>query len=208
MSDALNYLIKARPEAMGSYFSFLKKAGEHLDPKTRDLISVITKVAVQTEPGFRQYLTRALREGCTPNEIIDALLMAFPVLGLAKIVWATEILLDMDIPEFRPENLGAEPDWHKIVAVDEVPMQETRYLEVDGRHLFVYRTPESIQVYDSRCPHQVTDIPHLALDGRQLTCPKHGWAFDLATGACVEKGNRPLNRFQHKEENGWLMAYW
>lgn len=208
MSDALNYLIKARPEAMGSYFSFLKKAGEHLDPKTRDLISVITKVAVQTEPGFRQYLTRALREGCTPNEIIDALLMAFPVLGLAKIVWATEILLDMDIPEFRPENLGAEPDWHKIVAVDEVPMQETQYLEVDGRHLFVYRTPESIQVYDSRCPHQVTDIPHLALDGRQLTCPKHGWAFDLATGACVEKGNRPLNRFQHKEENGWLMAYW
>jgi len=208
MSDALNYLIKARPEAMGSYFSFLKKAGEHLDPKTRDLISVITKVAVQTEPGFRQYLTRALREGCTPNEIIDALLMAFPVLGLAKIVWATEILLDMDIPEFRPENLDAEPDWHRIVAVDEVPMQETQYLEVDGRHLFVYRTPESIQVYDSRCPHQVTDIPHLALDGRQLTCPKHGWAFDLATGACVEKGNRPLNRFQHKEENGWLMAYW
>jgi len=208
MSDALNYLIKARPEAMGSYFSFLKKAGEHLDPKTRDLISVITKVAVQTEPGFRQYLTRALREGCTPNEIIDALLMAFPVLGLAKIVWATEILLDMDIPEFRPENLDAEPDWHRIVAVDEVPMQETQYLEVDGRHLFVYRTPESVQVYDSRCPHQVTDIPHLALDGRQLTCPKHGWAFDLATGACVEKGNRPLNRFQHKEENGWLMAYW
>ena len=146
MSDALNYLIKARPEAMGSYFTFLKKAGGHLDPKTRDLISVITKVAVQTEPGFRQYLTRALREGCTPNEIIDALLMAFPVLGLAKIVWATEILLDMDIPEFRPENLDAEPDWHKIVAVDEVPMQETQYLEVDGRHLFVYRTPESIQV--------------------------------------------------------------
>ncbi len=107
MSDALNYLVKARPEAMGSYFSFLKKAGEHLDPKTRDLISVITKVAVQTEPGFRQYLTRALREGCTANEELDALLMAFPVLGLAKIVWATEILLDMDIPEFRPENLDA-----------------------------------------------------------------------------------------------------
>ncbi len=208
MSDALNYLLKARPAAMGSYFSFLKKAGEHLDPKTRDLISVITKVAVQTEPGFRQYLTRALREGCTPNEILDALLMAFPVLGLAKIVWATEILLDMDIPEFRPENLDAKPDWHKVVAVEEVPMEETQYLEVDGRHLFVYRTPESIQVYDSRCPHQVTDIPHLALDGGQLTCPKHGWAFDIATGVCVEKGNRPLNRFQHKEENGWLMAYW
>ena len=58
MSDALNYLVKARPEAMTAYFTFLKKAGDHLDTRTRDLISVITKVAVQTEGGFRQYQTR------------------------------------------------------------------------------------------------------------------------------------------------------
>ncbi len=58
MSDALSYLIKARPEAMTSYFAFLKKAGQHLDSKTRDFISVVTKVAVQTEVGLRQYVTR------------------------------------------------------------------------------------------------------------------------------------------------------
>jgi hypothetical protein len=69
MSDALNYLVKVRPEAMTSYFTFLKKAGDHLDIRTRDLISVITKVAVQTEPGFKQYLTRALRNGASPQEI-------------------------------------------------------------------------------------------------------------------------------------------
>ena len=63
MSDALNYLVKARPEAMSQYFGFLKECGKHLDPKTRNLISVITKVDAQTERGFRQYLGRALREG-------------------------------------------------------------------------------------------------------------------------------------------------
>lgn len=51
MSDALNYLLQARPEAMTAYFSFLKKSETHLDTRTRDLISVITKVAVQTEGG-------------------------------------------------------------------------------------------------------------------------------------------------------------
>ena len=30
MSDALNYLIKARPDAMTSYFKFLKEAGTRL----------------------------------------------------------------------------------------------------------------------------------------------------------------------------------
>ncbi len=208
MSDALNYLVKARPEAMTAYFTFLKKAGDHLDIRTRDLISVITKVAVQTEGGFRQYLTRALRNGATPNEVIDALLMAFPVLGLAKIVWATEILLDMDIPEFRPENLDAEPAWHTVAAVEAIPDGRPEWYEADGRHVFVYRTGEELRVYDSRCPHQVTDIPHLAIDGVRLTCPKHEWAFDLDSGDCVAKGNRPLRRFEHKVEEGQLLAYW
>ena len=101
MSDALNYLVKARPEAMGAYFKFLKGAGTHLDPKTRNLISVITKVHAQTENGLRQYLTRALREGASADEVLDALLMAFPALGLAKIVWAIDVILGMDLPEFR-----------------------------------------------------------------------------------------------------------
>jgi nitrite reductase/ring-hydroxylating ferredoxin subunit len=179
-----------------------------LDTRTRDLISVITKVAVQTEGGFRQYLTRALRNGATPNEIIDALLMAFPVLGLAKIVWATDILLGMDIPEFRPENLDATPQWHDLAAEADLPLGEVSYFEQDGRHIFVYRDAEDIRVYDSRCPHQETDIPHLALEGKRLTCPKHHWAFDIESGECTENGSRPLRRFEHKLEDGRLLAYW
>ena len=54
MSDALNYLMQLRPEAMENYFSFIKKSGKHLDDKTRAIISVITKVDKQTDRGFRQ----------------------------------------------------------------------------------------------------------------------------------------------------------
>jgi len=208
MSDALNYLLKVRPEAMGAYFKFIKQAGNHLDTRTRDLISVITKVAAKTEPGFRQYLTRALHNGATPQEVIDALLMAFPVLGLAKIVWATEILLDMDIPEFRPENLGAEPSWHRIGTLEQLPEETISFVETAGRHLFVSRKGGQIKVFDSRCPHQVTDIPHLALNEGKLTCPKHNWTFDAITGECLKIGNRPLRAFDHKAEDGQLLAYW
>ena len=107
MSKALTYLVKARPEAMTHYLSFMKEAGRNLDPKTRNLISVITKVHSQTERGLKQYLNRALREGCTPAEVLDALLMAFPALGLAKIVWAVDIILGMDIPGFDLDALEA-----------------------------------------------------------------------------------------------------
>lgn len=208
MSDALTYLLKARPEALGHYFAFLKDAGKHLDPKTRNLISVITKVHAQTERGFRQYLGRALREGCSPAEILDALLMAFPALGLAKIIWAVDIILDMNIPEFRVEALTCRGQWHDVMATTEVNDGDVVRTELDGRGLFIYRHNKTFQVYDSRCPHQTTDIPHLALNGTTLTCPKHEWVFDVKSGECIKKGNSPLKRFESKVSKGRLLAFW
>ena len=206
MSDALNYLVKARPEAMGHYFSFLKDAGKHLDPKTRSLISVITKVHAQTERGLRQYLKRALRDGCTAAQVLDALLMAFPALGLAKIVWAVDVILAMDLPEFAPEALGAGPRGRDVIEADGVAPGQAVRTDCDGRGLFVYRDADGFRVYDSRCPHQSTNIPHLALRDTVLTCPKHGWVFDLASGACVDKGDTPLTRHPCRVEAGRLLA--
>jgi nitrite reductase/ring-hydroxylating ferredoxin subunit/alkylhydroperoxidase/carboxymuconolactone decarboxylase family protein YurZ len=208
MSDALTYLVKARPDAIGHYFKFLKNCGKHLDPKTRNLISVITKVDAQTERGFKQYLGRALREGCTPVEILDALLMAFPTLGLAKIVWAVDIILAMDLPEFQPTALGADGGWHDLLDADEMRPAEVRRVECDGRGAFIYRDADGFRVYDSRCPHQTTNIPHLALDGTTLTCPKHRWAFDIRSGDCVANGTSPLRQWECKVEHGRLMARW
>jgi nitrite reductase/ring-hydroxylating ferredoxin subunit/alkylhydroperoxidase/carboxymuconolactone decarboxylase family protein YurZ len=209
MSEALSYLMKARPEAMSAYFSFLKDAGKHLDPKTRSLISVITKIDSQTERGLRQYLPRALRDGASPMEILDAILMAFPTLGLAKTIWAVDILLDMDIPEFNLENLQAVTSWHDLIDINGVKAQGITYVDdCDGRSLFIYQSGDEYRVYDSRCPHQVTNIPHLALQGTRLTCPKHLWAFDVTTGECVEKGTRPLRQFDSRIKDGRLQAIW
>ncbi|MBL0087373.1 MAG: Rieske 2Fe-2S domain-containing protein [Ideonella sp.] len=209
MSDALAYLLKARPDAVGHYFAFLKDCGKHLDPKTRNLISVITKVDAQTARGFRQYLGRALREGCSPMEVLDALLMAFPTLGLAKIVWAVDIILEMDLPEFQPGALGAKGEWHDVVATAGIKVGDIQRLQCDGRGLFVYReATRGWRVYDSRCPHQSTDIPHLALQGSTLTCPKHGWAFDAHSGDCIRKGNSPLKCWPSKVVKGRLLAHW
>jgi nitrite reductase/ring-hydroxylating ferredoxin subunit/alkylhydroperoxidase/carboxymuconolactone decarboxylase family protein YurZ len=209
VSDALTYLVKARPEAMGHYFAFLKDCGRHLDPKTRNLISVITKVHAQTERGFKQYLNRALREGCTPMEVLDALLMAFPALGLAKIIWATDIILAMNLPGFDPAALRGEGGaWHDVMAPEGFQVGEVRRVDCDGRSLFITLDDEGFRVYDSRCPHQTTDIPHLALAGTTLTCPKHEWAFDIRSGACIAKGSTPLKRWESKVEQGRLLARW
>ena len=208
MSKALDYLLKARPETMGHYFAFLKEAGSRLDPKTRSLISVITKVHSQTERGLKQYVKRALNDGASAAEVLDALLMAFPALGLAKIVWAVDVLLEAGMPEFDLAALGAEPEWHRVGEAANFKDGAMARMELAGRSLLVYRANGKLAVYDGHCPHQRTPIPLEALDGRQLKCPKHGWTFDIASGACTAIGDRPLKRYQSKVEAGALLAYW
>jgi len=212
MSDALNYLIKTRPETISHYFAFLKQTGTHLDPKTRNLISVITKVYSQTDRGFRQYLGRALREGCSPMEVLDALLMAFPALGLAKITWAVDIILDMNIPGFDPDVITqkapAAAEWRDVMAAKDVPDGEVTRTECQGRGLFIYRDSKIYKVYDSHCPHQNTDITQLAVNGTTLICPKHQWQFDAKNGDCIKKGNSPLKHIESKVVKGRLLAFW
>jgi nitrite reductase/ring-hydroxylating ferredoxin subunit len=143
-----------------------------------------------------------------PMEVLDALLMAFPTLGLARIIWAVDIILDMNIPEFHPDALTRPGEWHDVMASADVRDGEVTRTECDGHGLFVYRDKKSFQVFDSRCPHQSTDIPELALHGSTLTCPKHQWEFDATSGACIKKGNSPLKRFESKVAKGRLLAFW
>lgn len=208
MSEALDYLLKTRPEAMKNYFDFLKAAGKHLDRKTRAIISVITKVDKQTEAGFRQYLKRALNEGVTADEILDALLVAFPTLGLTKIVWAVDVLLEMDIPEFRAENLGSTGEWHDIAALDELSQGKVTPVTLAEYTVFIFMESETILVFDSFCPHQSTSIPVQSLQDCVLTCPKHQWKFDLKTGECIDNGDKPLRKLSHKVEDNRLWAKW
>jgi nitrite reductase/ring-hydroxylating ferredoxin subunit/alkylhydroperoxidase/carboxymuconolactone decarboxylase family protein YurZ len=253
MSDALNFLAKARPDAMAHYLAFLKTCGTRLDPKTRDLISVITKVHNQTERGLRQYLERALKDGCTAEEIVDALLMAFPALGLSKIVWAVDVILAMKLPEFERLAAAGDPamaamttaaatttstitsttasktvragtateamplapaagqaaamSWHDVTA-DSLTLGEARCANVNGRGLVVYRGASGIAVYDNRCPHQGTQLEPLNIGAGEATCPKHAWRFDLATGACIDRGDRPLTKLDSRIAYGRVLARW
>ncbi|MEM7027376.1 MAG: Rieske 2Fe-2S domain-containing protein [Pseudomonadota bacterium] len=206
MSRELDYLLSVRKEALGPYFEFLKKAGSHLDSKTRSLLSVVTKVDAQTEAGFKQYLTRALREGNSADKILDALLVCVPTLGFSKIIWAVEILLEMDIPEFHPDILGKEKQWHELGSMQEIE-NGTKYFKYGVRSCFVYKHDDELKVFDSRCPHQVTNIPEMALENGTLICPKHEWKFDVTTGKCVEKGKSPLKEVQFKIEDRKLFVY-
>lgn len=207
MSKALDYLLQARPEAMGAYFTFLKQAGTHLDKKTAALISVITKVHAKTANGLRQYLPRALKAGASADEIIDALLFAMPALGFSKIVWAVDVILDMNLPEFQ--HLGTRPQtgvWHELGDASALKEDEAQFFKSGSGGYYALQTGGELRVFSAECPHQKNPIPVTGAHGLELTCPFHDWKFDLKSGQCISGGPKPLKQLAAKLEAGkiWI----
>lgn len=74
------------------------------------------------------------------------------------------------------------PHWTKICAVADCPSGTAREFVAGDRIVAVFRVGEEWHALDGICPHQGGPLGKGALSGCILTCPWHGWQFDVTTG--------------------------
>jgi nitrite reductase (NADH) small subunit len=72
---------------------------------------------------------------------------------------------------------------HRIGRVGDVPLLEGRSVAVAGRRIAVFRTPEGHRAIGAVCPHEGGPLADGLVTDSCVTCPLHGWRFDLRTGA-------------------------
>ena len=213
MSRALDFLLKARPDAMGAYFKFVKDNGSRLDPKTRALISVITKVAVETELGLVQYTRKAFEVGVSADEVLDALMMAFPALGLSRIVWAVDVLIEHGVEGFaalsiKPDITDAAPEVLDLGPLETLPERQTVKRSCGRRALLVWREGDAVRVYKAYCSHQGMELMSSAIKGAQVICAQHGWQFSLPDGRCSRGEKWGLSELPVSVVDGRVLAQW
>jgi nitrite reductase/ring-hydroxylating ferredoxin subunit/alkylhydroperoxidase/carboxymuconolactone decarboxylase family protein YurZ len=209
MSRALDYLLKARPTEMGAYFAFLKDAGSRLDPKTRALISVITKVAVQTDKGLIQYTRKALAVGASADEVLDALMMAFPALGLSRIVWAIDILLASDIDGFSDEVADTDAiERLDLIELEHLAELQTVKIYQLGRSVLLYRAGDVVRAFKAYCSHQGMELMDSNIAGQAITCAQHGWRFEMPNGTCARGERWALSELPVEIIDGRVVVQW
>ena len=72
--------------------------------------------------------------------------------------------------------------WLEIGVQEDFPPGETRELVVADRMVAVCHTEGQLYALDGVCPHQGGPLGKGSLDGCVLTCPWHGWQFDVRDG--------------------------
>ncbi|WP_243373724.1 Rieske (2Fe-2S) protein [Geotalea sp. SG265] len=85
--------------------------------------------------------------------------------------------------------------------VSEVPLWEKKVVTVEGREILLVNAKGTIYACDNECPHQWAPMAGgLVKDGERISCPRHGYHFNLKTGACTEYPEYTLKIYPTKVE--------
>lgn len=71
-----------------------------------------------------------------------------------------------------------------------------RSIEVQGRRLALFNVGGKFFAIDDTCPHRGGPLGAGWLEGCQVYCPLHGWAFDVTNGNCDVRPDRPVATHQ------------
>jgi nitrite reductase (NADH) small subunit len=74
------------------------------------------------------------------------------------------------------------PRFVKLATLDELPAGASKEVEFEGRVYALYNVDGVISAIDGICPHQGGPLADGTVEGTTVTCPWHGWQFDLRTG--------------------------
>jgi nitrite reductase/ring-hydroxylating ferredoxin subunit len=76
---------------------------------------------------------------------------------------------------------------------DFVPGQG-RMVVVGGRHVALFRLDEGFFAIDNLCLHQAGPLCDGDIENGVVTCPWHGWSYDIRTGILVQDGKVGVSR--------------
>lgn len=73
----------------------------------------------------------------------------------------------------------------KVAKKSEIPADTGKCVEISGKEIAVFKVEDKIYAINHVCPHQGGPLAEGGLEGKVVTCPWHGWSFDVTTGECT-----------------------
>ena len=73
----------------------------------------------------------------------------------------------------------------RVARLDDLPAGQPTAVEAEATRIVLVRVGETVYACDDTCGHQGGPLSDGRLSGTRLSCPWHGWMYDVRTGECV-----------------------
>ena len=91
---------------------------------------------------------------------------------------------------------------HRLAAAADLPPGSGREVTAGDRVIALYRVGDEFFALDGICPHAGGPLGKGYVTGTRVTCPWHGWQFDVTTGRHCLTPNVAAETFPVAVENG------
>jgi nitrite reductase (NADH) small subunit len=93
-----------------------------------------------------------------------------------------------------------------IAALDDIPRQGARVVKTPIGCIAIFRTADNqIFALEDRCPHKGGPLSEGIVHGTSVTCPLHGWVFDMASGQALGADEGAVATFAARVEGGRVL---
>jgi NAD(P)H-dependent nitrite reductase small subunit len=72
----------------------------------------------------------------------------------------------------------------KVAKASEIPPGTGKVVETGGKTIAVFNCEGTFYATDNTCRHRGGPLGEGSLSGTTVTCPWHGWEYDVTSGAC------------------------
>ncbi len=87
-------------------------------------------------------------------------------------------------------------DFIRIASRKDVPEGEGRMYEINGRQIALFKVKGKFHAIDNVCEHQGGPLADGELEGCVVTCPWHGWTYDVTSGESPDSPATKVERFE------------
>ncbi len=96
----------------------------------------------------------------------------------------------------------------RVGELTDFPEGEIKLVEISGTRIGFLRRGSTVQAIRNVCPHKGGPLAEGDLRGARLTCPWHGWTFDLDSCEHVSNARMKLPSYpvQVEDEVVYLVA--
>lgn len=89
-------------------------------------------------------------------------------------------------------------EYTRVVGVREVPPGRGHVAQVNGRSIAIFNVEGAFFALDNTCAHRGGPLGEGELDGEVVTCPWHGWEYNVRIGISLTTPSASVKTYEVK----------
>lgn len=99
-----------------------------------------------------------------------------------------------------------DKDFLTVASSSDLPEARGFTVRIGEHEVALFNIAGEIYALDGRCPHRGGSLGEGTVENGTVFCPLHGWQFDVKTGVCLDKPDRPAQCFPVRVVDGQIQV--